>query len=132
MPTAEACHWRGLCRARTQRLEKERIGIDTADMSAMNAFQERGLNLVNARPAISQARRVKTPDEIELLKMSASLQQFAHSIGLSLYEGMWVSRAYSLEYPVELQENMYFACETFAGHPGLEQKIGRASCRERV
>jgi Xaa-Pro dipeptidase len=52
-----------------------------------------------------------------------TLQQFAHSIGLSLYEGMWISRAYSLDYPVELEEGMYFACETFAGHPGLEQTV---------
>jgi Xaa-Pro aminopeptidase len=54
---------------------------------------------------------------------TVTLQQFAHSIGLSLYEGMWISRAYSLDYPVELEENMYFACETFAGHPGLEQTV---------
>ena len=54
---------------------------------------------------------------------TVTLQQFAHSIGLSLYEGMWISRAYSLDYPVELQENMYFATETFAGHPGLEQTV---------
>ena len=54
---------------------------------------------------------------------TVTLQQFAHSIGLSLYEGMWISRAYSLEYPVELEENMYFAAETFAGHPGLEQTV---------
>ena len=36
---------------------------------------------------------------------------------------MWISRAYSLEYPVELVEGMYFAAETFAGHPGLEQTV---------
>jgi Xaa-Pro aminopeptidase len=54
---------------------------------------------------------------------TVTLQQFAHSIGLSLYEGMWISRAYSLDYPVELKENMYFAAETFAGHPGLEQTV---------
>ncbi len=54
---------------------------------------------------------------------TVTLQQFAHSIGLSLYEGMWISRAYSLDYPVELQEGMYFAAETFAGHPGLEQTV---------
>jgi Xaa-Pro aminopeptidase len=54
---------------------------------------------------------------------TVTLQQFAHSIGLSLYEGMWISRAYSLDYPVELEENMYFACETVAGHPGLEQTV---------
>ena len=49
------------------------------------------------------------------------MQQFAHSIGLTLYEGMWISRAYSLKYPAEIKENMYFAIETFAGHPGLPQ-----------
>jgi len=54
---------------------------------------------------------------------TVTLQQFAHSIGLSLYEGMWISRAYSLDYPVPLEEGMYFAAETFAGHPGLEQTV---------
>jgi Xaa-Pro aminopeptidase len=52
---------------------------------------------------------------------TVTLQQFAHSIGITLYEGMWISRAYSLKYPAEIKENMYFAIETFAGHPGLEQ-----------
>jgi Xaa-Pro aminopeptidase len=245
-------------------VQDERIGIDMADPSAMAAFQRAGLELVSAWPAMSGARVVKTPDELECLKISSAigdtsfwkienewltpgvkesyitakvneylyeqgfdfvydiivasggntspyrrwhtdkvirqgdlvivdqnaigpggyfvdfvrcfkvdapltpkekdlykecyesmyaaigemkagnstadvaaklpkyaddehgtvtLQQFAHSIGLSLYEGMWISRAYSLEYPVELQENMYFAAETFAGHPGLEQTV---------
>jgi Xaa-Pro dipeptidase len=36
---------------------------------------------------------------------------------------MWISRAYSLKYPAELKKNMYFAIETFAGHPGLEQTV---------
>lgn len=52
---------------------------------------------------------------------TVTLQQFAHSIGITLYEGMWVSRAYSMKYPAEIKENMYFAIETFAGHPGLRQ-----------
>lgn len=240
----------------------ERIGIDNIDMPALQALQESGLNIVNGWPAISAARVIKTPDEIELLKQAASigdaamwkikyewlkpgvrereieakvhefmlergceiiydiivasggntspyrrwatdklirqgdlviidinavgpsgyfidfvrcfkcagimnqkeidlyrevydsmyaglqnlrpgkttadvagafpaydddkygtvtLQQFAHSIGLTLYEGMWMSRAYSLKYPTEIVENMYFAIETFAGHPGLQQ-----------
>jgi Xaa-Pro aminopeptidase len=54
---------------------------------------------------------------------SVSLQQFAHSIGLSLYEGMWISRAYSMKHPAELKPNMYFAIETFSGFPGLEQTV---------
>ena len=52
---------------------------------------------------------------------TATLQQFAHSIGITLYEGMWISRAYSLDYPAEIKQNMYFSVETFAGHPGLPQ-----------
>ena len=52
---------------------------------------------------------------------TVTLQQFAHSIGITLYEGMWMSRAYSLKYPAEIKENMYFAIETFAGHAGLPQ-----------
>jgi Xaa-Pro aminopeptidase len=26
-----------------------------------------------------------------------------------------------MKYPAEIKENMYFAIETFAGHPGLQQ-----------
>jgi Xaa-Pro aminopeptidase len=52
---------------------------------------------------------------------TVTMQQFAHSIGITLYEGMWMSRAYSLKYPAEIKENMYFAIETFAGHPKLQQ-----------
>ncbi len=245
-------------------VDKGKVGIDIMDMRAYQAFTNKGINLVNAWPALSEARVVKTPEEIECLKISSTvgdaamwkikyewlkpgikeaditakvneflyaegfdfvydiivasggntspyrrwhtdrmirdgdlvvvdinaigpggyfvdyvrcfkvggkwtakekdlyrevydsmyagleqlrpgkttrdvaenfpvydddkygtvtLQQFAHSIGLSLYEGMWISRAYSLDYPVELQENMYFAIETFAGHPGLEQTV---------
>jgi Xaa-Pro aminopeptidase len=54
---------------------------------------------------------------------SASLFQFAHSIGLSLYEGMWISRAYSLQYPAEIKPNMYFAIETYASQPGAPQSV---------
>ena len=243
-------------------VRNERIGIDNLDMPSLKAFQDAGLNIVNGWPAMSGARVVKTRDEIELLKMAASigdaamwkikhewlkpgvtereiegkvhdfmldrgceiiydiivasggntspyrrwatdkmirqgdlviidinavgpsgyfidfvrcikcagkmneeeiglyrevydslyagieqlkpgnttadvakafpyydddkygtvtLQQFAHSIGITLYEGMWISRAYSLDYPAEIKENMYFAVETFAGHPKLRQ-----------
>ena len=247
---------------KANKVEKEKIGIDNLDMPSLQAFKDAGLNIVNGWPAMSAARVVKTRDEIELLKQSASigdaamwhikyewlkpgvtereieakvhefmlergceiiydiivasggntspyrrwatnkmirqgdlvivdinavgpsgyyidfvrffkcaqkmnqqeidlyrevydsmyagieklrpgnttadvakcfpkydddkfgtctLQQFAHSIGITLYEGMWISRGYSLEYPAEIKENMYFAVETFAGHPGLRQ-----------
>ena len=245
-------------------VEKERIGVDNLDFPIMNAMNEVGVKIVNGWPAMSAARVIKTPDEIELLKQAATigdgamwrvmnewakpgvrerdieakvhdymisqgceiiydiivasggntspyrrwatdkifrqgdlvivdinavgpsgyfidfvrcfkvaskptqkeidlykecyeslyagiaqlcpgkttrdvalnfpeydddkygtvtLQQFAHSIGLTLYEGMWISRSYSLDYPIEIKPNMYFAIETFAGHPLLEQTV---------
>lgn len=60
---------------------------------------------------------------------TCSLVQFAHTIGQGLYEGFWVSRGFSLEYPEVLEENMYMAVETWAGDPGgdfsvrLEQNL---------
>jgi Xaa-Pro aminopeptidase len=245
-------------------VDKERIGIDNLDMPAYHAFVDKGLKVVNGWPAMSAARVIKTPDEIELLKQASTigdaamwrvmnewakpgvrerdleakvheymitqgceviydiivasggntspyrrwatdkiirqgdivivdinaigpsgyfidfvrcfkvaakptpkeldlykecydslyagieklkpgnttadvarafpvydddkyktvtLQQFAHSIGLTLYEGMWISRAYAMDYPAEIKPNMYFAVETFAGHPLLEQTV---------
>jgi Xaa-Pro aminopeptidase len=34
-----------------------------------------------------------------------------------------LARAYSMKYPAEIKPNMYFAVETFAGHPLLEQTV---------
>ncbi len=33
---------------------------------------------------------------------TVTIQQFAHSIGITLYEGMWISRVCSLKYPAEI------------------------------
>ncbi len=54
---------------------------------------------------------------------SVTLEQFSHSVGLTAHEGMWISRAFSLDHPVEIQPNMYFAVETIAAHPGLPQTV---------
>jgi len=53
-------------------VEKEKIGIDIMDMRAYQAFRKLGVNIVNCWPAMSGARVVKTPDEIELLKISSA------------------------------------------------------------
>lgn len=78
--------------------------------------------LENLRPGMTSADVVsKFPVYDDDKYGTVTLQQFAHSIGITLYEGMWMSRAYSMKYPAEIKENMYFAIETFAGHPGLPQ-----------
>ena len=54
-------------------VEKEKIGIDGLDMPGLHAMEKAGVNVVNGWPAMSRARVVKTVDEIEQLKMSASI-----------------------------------------------------------
>lgn len=39
--------------------------------------------------------------------------QFGHGIGVGLYESPMISRLHSLEHPVEIEENMVFALETY-------------------
>ena len=53
-------------------VEDEKIGIDVADPSAMAAFERADLNMVSAWPVMSGARIVKTPDELECLKISSA------------------------------------------------------------
>lgn len=67
------------------------------------------------RPGVS-TREVaeKLPvDEDDTLR-TISLVSQAHSIGLSLADGRWISRGFSLEHPTVLEPNMYFAVETYA------------------
>jgi Xaa-Pro aminopeptidase len=44
---------------------------------------------------------------------TCTLVQFAHTVGLGLYEGFWVSQGFSIDYPVELEENFYLAVEVY-------------------
>ena len=41
--------------------------------------------------------------------------QYGHGIGVALWEFPIISRAYSIEQPVEIQLGMAFALETYAG-----------------
>ena len=98
------------------KLTQEQIGLYREVYDSMYA------GLEQLRPGNTTADVAKCFPEYDDDKYgTVTLQQFAHSIGLTLYEGMWISRAYSLDYPAEIKENMYFAIETFAGHAGLEQ-----------
>ncbi|MFL5905390.1 MAG: M24 family metallopeptidase, partial [Solirubrobacteraceae bacterium] len=54
-------------------VENEKIGIDIYDPSAAVAFEKAGLKTTSAWPVMSKARVVKTPDEIESLKISSAI-----------------------------------------------------------
>jgi len=59
-------------------------------------------------------------DDDDRLK-TVSLVSQAHAIGLSLADGRWISRGFSLEHPTVLEPGMFFAVETYAADPDGEQ-----------
>lgn len=54
-------------------IANEPLGIDLLEMSMLTALQAEGLNVVDGKQALLDAREIKTPDEIELLKQAASM-----------------------------------------------------------
>ena len=56
----------------------------------------------------------KWPKYYDDTHKTCTLVQFGHTIGLGLYEGFWMSQGFTPDYPVELEENMYLAIETYA------------------
>ncbi len=54
-------------------VDKAPIGVDMMELPMLRALEREGLEIVNGQQAILNAREVKTPDEIELLKQAASM-----------------------------------------------------------
>jgi Xaa-Pro aminopeptidase len=54
-------------------LEKEKLGIDQLDEPSRQALVDEGIELVNVKPALLEARAIKTEDEINCLKMAAAI-----------------------------------------------------------
>jgi Xaa-Pro aminopeptidase len=68
---------------------------------------------------VAEAFPISEDDEFK----TVSLMQFAHGIGIHHYEPPIISRAYSLDYPMKLQENMFLAVETYAAKRGGRQGV---------
>ena len=49
------------------------IGVDIVDMYILEGFKEQGLDIVNGWDALWDARVIKSPDELKLIEVSASL-----------------------------------------------------------
>jgi Xaa-Pro dipeptidase len=75
-------------------IEVVRPGITTADIAAQ----------------WPTAKELGYADETEAFALA-----LGHGIGLSHHEKPWISRAYSLDYPVPVEAGMHFALETFYG-----------------
>lgn len=59
---------------------------------------------------VAAALPVDVDDEYGTL----SMLQFVHGLGMTVHDPPLVSRGFSAQYPMEIQENMYMAAETYA------------------
>mgnify|MGYP001827326140 CR=1 FL=1 len=83
-------------------IEVVRPGVTTADVAA----------------AWPSAKELGYADEKEAFALA-----LGHGLGLSHHEKPWISRAYSLDHPVLIEEGMHFALETFYGDEGDGARI---------
>jgi Xaa-Pro aminopeptidase len=69
----------------TRGLHKEPLGIDIVEPPILFALQREGITVVDGQPLMSDAREIKTQDEISLLNMSATMVDAAY---YELYKAM--------------------------------------------
>jgi Xaa-Pro aminopeptidase len=66
-------------------LEKEKLGVDLLDIPGLQALKEAGIEVVDAMPALLEARKIKTEDEINCLKIAVSVSEVGW---YALYEAL--------------------------------------------
>ena len=54
-------------------IDKQPLGIDVMELPMLRALEAEGIEVVDGQQALLDAREIKTPDEIELLKLAASM-----------------------------------------------------------
>jgi len=54
-------------------VDKQPLGVDLMELPMLRALEREGLEVVDGQQAILNAREVKTPEEIELLKVAAGM-----------------------------------------------------------
>ena len=59
-------------------VEKKPLGVDFCEIPMLRALEKEGITVVDGQQAILDARQIKTPDEIELMKQSTSLADAVH------------------------------------------------------
>jgi Xaa-Pro aminopeptidase len=66
----------------------ERIGVDALDEPGRVALREAGVELVDVKPAIMEARRCKTPDELACIETAIAISNNGYTSFLNFKPGM--------------------------------------------
>src|SRR6186997_1830816 len=78
-------------------LHKEPIGVDVVELPVLFALQNEGLTIVDGQQLMSDAREIKTQDEISLLNHSAMMVDAAyHELYMAMKPGMRENEAVAL------------------------------------
>jgi len=66
----------------------ERIGVDSLDEPGRSALAAEGVELADAKPAIMQARRCKTPDEVACIETAVAISNNGYTSFMNFKPGM--------------------------------------------
>ena len=66
----------------------ERIGVDALDEPGRAALRAEGVELVDAKPAIMEARRCKTPDEVACIETAVAISNNGYTSFMNFKPGM--------------------------------------------
>lgn len=107
----KTCYYRTFCVGRQPTQKQRQFYEESLDWirAAIKAARP-GATTADLARCFPEAKRFGYESEWEALA-----NQWGHGLGLALYEPPTVSRAFSLEYPYALQENMTMALETQSG-----------------
>jgi hypothetical protein len=107
-------------RLRLERLERPRASLAASDLGALLLFDPNNIRYVtsshigewardnNAREVWPTAEELGFPSEESCFGL-----QFGHGLGVGLYGSPMISRLHSFHDPVEIEEGMVFALETY-------------------
>src|SRR5262249_57561927 len=66
----------------------ERIGADALDEAGRAALRAEGIELVDAKPAIMEARRCKTPDELACIETAIAISNNGYASFMNFKPGI--------------------------------------------
>lgn len=118
----QTCYYRTFCCGKASQEQKDAYSYAYQWLQDGLAQMKPGNTTADVAGAWPEAGRLGFADESQAFGL-----EYAHGLGVGLWEPPIISRAISLDNPVELQEGMVIAVETYAGkgHNGvrIEEEI---------
>jgi Xaa-Pro dipeptidase len=102
------CYYRTFVVGRATAAQRDAYKRAREWIDAAIALVKPGIGTDEIAEVWPEAQEFGFPDEMEAFGL-----QFGHGVGLSVHERPVISRLNSLETPIELEEGMFFALETF-------------------